>query len=68
MTKEQIREYFVKQYNYHLRVFEYHFGDDTNITRTTKVFSYKKYLKLLVALNKDIDTTLEYANTKWAKK
>ena len=65
--KQEIRKYFVERYNYCLRVFEYHFGDDTNITRTTKVFSYKKYLKRLVALNKDIDTTLEYANTKWAK-
>lgn len=65
--KQEIREYFVEKYNYRLQTFEHHFGDNTNVTRTTKVFSYKKYLKRLVALNKDIDTTLEYANTKWAK-
>ena len=65
--KQQIREYFVEQYDYCLRAFEYQFEDDTNITRTTKVFSYKKYLKQLRSLNKDMKTTLDYANTKWAK-
>lgn len=69
MTKQQqIRAYFVEQYNYYLREFEYYFsGDDANITRTTKVFSYKKYLKQLPLLNKDVKTILNYANTKWAK-
>lgn len=65
--KQQIREYFVEQYNYCLRVFEHRIGDDTNITRTTKVFSYKKYLKQLPLLNKDVKTILDYTNLKWAK-
>lgn len=65
--KQEIREYFVEQYNYCLRAFEHRFDDDVNITRTTKVFSYKKYLKQLPSLNKDVKTTLDYANTKWAK-
>lgn len=65
--KRQIREYFVEQYDYCLRAFEHHFKDDPNITRTTKVFSYKKYLKQLPSLNKDVKTTLSFANTKWAK-
>lgn len=65
--KQEIRKYFAEQYNYCLRAFEYHFGDDTNITRTTKVFSYEKYIKRLVSLNKYINTVLEYANIKWAK-
>lgn len=65
--KQQIREYLVEQYDYCLRAFEHRFGDDPNITRTTKVFSYKKYLKVLPSLNKDVKTTLNYANTKWAK-
>ncbi len=65
--KQEIRKYFVGRYNYYLRVFEYHFGDNTNVTRTTKVFSYKKYLKRLVSLNKDVGTTLGHANISWAK-
>lgn len=65
--KQQIREYFVEQYDYYLRVFEHRIGDDTNITRTTKVFSYKKYLKRLPLLNKDVKTILDYVNIKWAK-
>lgn len=65
--KQQIREYFVEQYDYCLRVFEHRIGDDTNITRTTKVFSYKKYLKRLPSLNKDMKTILDYTNLTWAK-
>lgn len=65
--KQEIREYLVEQYNYRLQTFEHHFGDNTNITRTTKVFSYKKYLKQLAPLFDAVKTTLEYANTKWAK-
>lgn len=71
--KQQIREYFVEQYDYCLRAFERHFVEyamvtgPRTITRTTKVFSYKKYLKQLPSLDKDVKTTLDYANTKWAK-
>ena len=77
MTKEQIkqeiREYFVEQYNYCLRALEQRFIEyamvigPRTITRTTKVFSYKKYLKQLAPMKKAVKTTLDWANSTWAK-